>query len=137
MSKIFETTVTSEEFPMKYLQVLNGTFRLTDKELELAATIIGKYMHFGKQGLREPFLSKFVFSAEERKNLRESLDNLSSQSLGNQLKQLLKKHVLGKEDTTLYLNPSLLPVSEITFKFVIDDTIREDAESSSEADGIE
>ena len=135
--KTLTTKTTSEELPRKYLEVLNGTLSLTDKEIELTAAIVSKYIKYGKQGLREPFLSKFVFSTEERKSLCDSLDGLSSQNLGNKFKRLLEKHVLFNEENGYRLNPSLLPVPEIKFKFIVDDTTREAVRDSSQESGSE
>lgn len=135
--KTLTTKTTSIEFPRKYLEVLNGTLSLTDKEIELTAAIIDKYIKYGSQGLREPFLSKFVFSTEERKSLCDSLDGLSSQNLGNKFKRLLEKKVLLNDEAGYKLNPSLLPVQEIKFKFIIDDSTREVIRHNSEEEGTE
>jgi len=131
--KTLTTKTTSENFPKVYLQILNGTLQLTDKEIELTSAIIAKYLKYGSQGLREPFLSKFVFSTEERKSLYESIEGLSSQNLGNRLKSLVDKNVLSK-DNGYKLDPSLLPVQEIKFKFIIDDNNRADVLENSEED---
>jgi len=133
--KILRTKTTWDEFPIKYLKVLNGTLKLTDKELELTAEIIKEYIKYGSQGLQEPFLSKFVFSTEGRKNICDNLNGLSTQNLGNKLQQLLDKGVLIKDEAGFSLSSRLLPDTEITFKFdIVDDTtgevLREDSQET-------
>lgn len=119
MKRVLQTNTTIEELPLKYLRVLNGSLRLTDKELELMAAILGRYLKYIQQGLKEPFLSKFVFSSEERKSLSDELGGISSQNLGNKLKQLSNKNLLTQTEYGYQLDHSLLPVPEVVFKFNI------------------
>ncbi len=117
-----EIQTTKQELPIKYLKTLNGTLNLTDKEMELTAAIIHKYLEHKKKGLAEPYLSKFVFSTEERKSLCESLNSLTSQNLGNRLKQLVAKGVLGKNGNDFMFNTNLLPQDSVTFNFILSET---------------
>lgn len=136
--KVLQTKTTLNDLPLRYLRVLNGTLKLTEKELELTAALVKKYIHFGTQGLKEPFLSKFVFSTEERRSLCESLNGLSIQNLGNKLQQLMDKGVLVKDEMGYSLLHSLLPQEEITFKFIIiDDEPGETLQESSRDEGGE
>lgn len=117
------TRTTTQGLPKSYLEVLNGTLKLTDKEVVLGAAIISRYLELSKEGLIEPFLSKLVFSTEERKSLCENMDGLSPQNLGNKLKQLVNKKVLIMDkDDNYTLNRALLPDKELIFKFIVDDT---------------
>lgn len=113
--------VTQEEFPKRYLQTFNGILGLTESELDLSAVIIGKYLEFGRDGLREPFLSKFVFSTDGRESIKKELDNISNQNLGNKLKQLVEKGVLTQDGRELRLENSLLPQPEVIFRFIVED----------------
>lgn len=119
--KVLAKKVTLEEFPYEFLRTLNGTLGLTKGELNLTAAILGKYMEFGRQGLKEPFLSKFVFSTDERKKLCEATGNLSNQNFGNKLKELVDKGVLTYSDAGYAVQASLLPSTEVIFKFIITD----------------
>jgi hypothetical protein len=112
---------TEANLPLMFMRTLNGIYGLTEKELELAAAIIARYKHYEIQGLKEPFLSKFVFSTEERKFLCDTLDGLSSQNLGNRFKQLVDKRVLVQSDSGYSLNPNLFLKLEVIFKFIIVD----------------
>ena len=121
MIKVCKTT--EKDLPVQYLKVLNGILGLTEGEIKLTSIIISKYRVYGKDGLREPYLSKFVFSTDGRKDICAELDGMSNQNLGNKLKQLVDKGVLQNSTEDGYtLHASLLPQSEITFKFeIIDD----------------
>lgn len=116
-----EFKVKAADLPKKYLEVFNGMFKLTEKELDLAAYLISKYIEYGTDGLKEPYLSKLIFSLEERKQLCAKLGDMSTQNLSNLLKKLKGKQVLleVKEDQ-FQLDSSLLPENTVTFKFIID-----------------
>lgn len=115
---IRQCSVTEKDLPKTYLKLLNGVLGLTDSELELTAVIISKYRKYGMDGLAEPYLSKFVFSTEERKVICEDLE-ISNQSFGNKLKQLIDKGVLIQDGQGHQLNSELLPVPEVTFRFYL------------------
>ena len=120
MIKVCKTTET--ELPKQYLKVLNGILGLTEGEIELTSLIISMYRKYGADGLREPYLSKFVFSTDGRKDICTKLNNLSTQNLGNKLKQLVDKGVLLQADKEYSLNQTLLPQPEVTFRFeLVDD----------------
>jgi len=114
---VIELTTTEDELPTRYLKTLNGNLGLTDKEIQLTAAIVTQYLKHGKAGLKEPYLSKFVFSTDERKSLCESLEGITNQNLGNKLKQLVAKGILGRVENDYKLNATLLPAKEVTFRF--------------------
>lgn len=120
-TKVLQKKVTLKEFPYEFLKTLNGTLNLTKGELSLTSAILSKYIEFGGQGLREPFLSKFVFSTDERKKICEAEGNLSNQNFGNKLKELVDKGVLSYSTEGYAIVPSLLPTPEVLFKFIIVD----------------
>lgn len=119
--KVLAKKVTLKDFPLEFLRTINGTLGLTKGELTLTAAILEKYMEFGRQGLKEPFLSKFVFSTDGRKKLCEITGNLSNQNFGNKLKELVDKGVLVSSNSGYAIRSSLLPSTEVTFKFIITD----------------
>ena len=111
--------ITPETYSKLYLTTLNGTLKLTEKELDVCAAICDMYIELTQQGLREPFLSKFVFSAEGKKNLCERLGDISTTNLGNKLKILKEKKVLmPTEEGHFEIFPSLLPRPKVTFNFI-------------------
>ena len=115
---ILEKQTTAADFPRDYLKTINGSLKLTDKELDLAAIIIGMYMEYQSK-MAEPYLSKYIFSTEGRKQICESSGDLSAQNLGNKLKQLVDKRILQLVDGTYILNKKCMPVTELTFRFYI------------------
>ncbi|WP_428743136.1 hypothetical protein [Tenacibaculum sp.] len=130
--------VTEKELPRVYLELMNGLLKLTEGEIALTAKIIEKYRMYGSQGLREPFLSKFVFSTEERRSMAASLGKLSNQSLSNKLNQLVNKRVLTATGNSYTLDRTLLPEAEVTFKFIlVDEKPRKDIQKSIEGDGTD
>lgn len=101
-----------------YLTLFNGSLKLTDRELTLLSLLLDKYMEFSEDGLKEPFLSKFVFSTETKKVVQKSMD-INSQYFQNIISNLVKKGVLKKtNEQGLYLfNPGIIPRKEIGFSF--------------------
>lgn len=128
---IIKCTTSKKDLPIRFIKVLNGMYGLTESEIKLTAAIAEKYTVYKEQGLKEPFLSKFIFSTEERKKLCDTLDGLSSQNLGNKFKQLVDKKVLTQVEGNYSLADVLLPETEVTFKFILNDksgeTIQEDS----------
>jgi hypothetical protein len=100
-----------------YLTLFNGSLRLTDRELDLLSSLLDKYMELRGEGLKEPFLSKFVFSTEIKREV-QSIMGINSQYFQNIVSNLVKKGVLSAEGTGLYtFNPSIIPRKEIGFRF--------------------
>ena len=76
-----------------------------------------KYIEFRGEGLKEPFLSKFVFSTETKREVQEIL-KINSQYFQNIVSNLAKKGVLVAQGSGLYeFIPNIIPRKEITFKF--------------------
>ena len=110
---------TQKELPMTYLQVRNGELKLTEKELQFVAQIVSMYMRHYLRGLREPYLSKYVFGTEGRKEICEAIGDLSAQNFNNKLKQLLEKEILKLEEGNYSLVQGLLPEQEVIYRFKI------------------
>lgn len=100
-----------------YLTLFNGSLKLTDKELQLLSLLLDKYMEFRLEGLKEPFLSKFVFSTETKREVQKQF-GINSAYFQNIISNLVKKGVLHAEGSGLYtFVPSIIPRKEIGFKF--------------------
>ena len=100
-----------------YLTLFNGSLKLTERELDLFSLLLDKYTEFREQGLNEPFLSKFVFSTETKKDVQKSM-NINAQYFQNIISGLVKKGCLGAQGHGLYqINTSLIPRREIGFSF--------------------
>ena len=115
--KIVKVNTDKLGFSKAYLTLFNGTLKLTDRELDLLALLLDKYMEFKEQGLQEPFLSKFVFSTETKREVQAAL-GINSQYFQNIVSNLAKKGVLIKEGAGLYkFIPHIIPQREIGFSF--------------------
>ena len=91
--------------------------KLTERELDLLSVLLDKYMQYREEGLREPFLSKFVFSTETKREVQK-LIGINSQYFQNIISNLVKKGVLQSEGAGIYsFPPNIIPRREIGFKF--------------------
>ena len=100
-----------------YLTLFNGSLKLTDRELDLLSLLLDKYIEFKQEGLKEPFLSKFVFSTEIKREVQGTM-GINSQYFQNIVSNLVKKGVLHAEGSGLYtFVPNIIPRKEIGFKF--------------------
>jgi hypothetical protein len=63
-------------------------------------------------------LSEFIFGRHSRKELIKKL-NISEFTFNNRLASLKRKQVVHYKDGIYYLDKRVIPVNEITFKFVI------------------
>jgi len=100
-----------------YLTLFNGSLKLTERELDLLSLLLDKYLEFRGQGLKEPFLSKFVFSTETKKEVQKSMD-INAQYFQNIVSAVVKKGCLSALGHGLYVfNPNLIPRKEIGFSF--------------------
>lgn len=104
-------------FSKAYLTLFNGSLKLTDRELDLLALLLDKYLEFRDQGLKEPFLTKFVFSTDVKRDIQQELD-INSQYFQNIISNLAKKGVLFSKGSGQYeFVPSLIPKRKIEFWF--------------------
>lgn len=111
--------VNTEELGLSkaYLTLFNGSLKLTDKELDLLSLLLDRYMEFREEGLQEPFLSKFVFSTETKREVQSTF-GINSQYFQNIVSNLAKKGVLVPQGSGQYtFIPSIIPRKEIGFIF--------------------
>lgn len=115
--KIVNVNIDKLGFSKSYLLLLNGGLKLTSKELDVLSLLIDKYLQFKELGLKEPFLSKYIFSSEIKKEVRDK-SGINSQYFQNIVSKLVKKKVLIAMGNGLYeFLPHIIPVKEICFKF--------------------
>ena len=104
-------------FSKAYLTLFNGSLKLTDRELDLLSLLLDKYMDFKEEGLKEPFLSKFVFSTETKREIQAESE-INSAYFQNIIANLVKKGVLVAQGGGQYLFvPNIIPRKEISFRF--------------------
>ena len=115
--KIVKVNTATLGFSKAWLTLFNGSLKLTDRELDLLSVLLDKYMEFRDEGLNEPFLSKFVFSTETKREVQATLD-INSAYFQNIVSNLAKKGVLEKRGAGLYgFLPQIIPQREIGFSF--------------------
>src|SRR5690554_5048473 len=110
--------VTKAQFIDAYLRLWNGGFKMTEKEIEIVKYILQFYEKVSNGGVREPYLSEIVFSSKHVSILKKEC-NLTKQGWNNYKKTLVLKKVLIEHDDVIFINPMLIPRTEITFKFII------------------
>lgn len=115
--EIVKVNTATLGFSKAYLTLFNGSLKLTDKELDLLSLLLNKYIEFREQGLREPFLSKFVFSTETKRDVQKEF-GINSAYFQNIVSNLVKKQVLISQGAGLYtFVPNIIPRKEIGFHF--------------------
>lgn len=106
MNKLVKT-VSNEELIPEFLQALNGILRLTDRELELMATLIKMDMEY----VKEPNTNKNVANRYNRKYIIENL-GITKDNLSRYIKSFKEKSILiaGPAEDELSVNKALIPV---------------------------
>ncbi len=106
MNKLVKT-VSNEELIPEFLQALNGILRLTDRELELMATLIKMDMEY----VKEPNTNKNVANRYNRKYIIENL-GITKDNLSRYIKSFKEKGILiaGPAEDELSVNKALIPV---------------------------
>lgn len=110
--------VTKEQFIKNYINIFNGGLRITSKEKEFLYEILLRYLNLIDEGLKEPYLSKLVFSKEVITEIKNKL-SLSSQGLNNYKTQLKRKGVFKETAVGIQIDAKLIPQKELIFKFEI------------------
>jgi len=113
----FNIKTTQEEFYYNYLLALNGTLRLSNKEL----IILSEFIKYTVKYFNEPEL---VFSSVIRKKVQAKL-KISSFNVNNYIKTLKQKKIILSKNQLLYVNPNVIPRQDkegnirIVFNFTI------------------
>jgi len=102
---------------LAYLTLWNGTWKLTDMEISVLTEFLRSYIKLKKDGLIEPYLSKFLFSTENKRDIKSRIDKLSEQGLANYIASLKRKNIILETDNNLSLDSRVIPIKKITFEF--------------------
>lgn len=114
------TKVDKKSHIENWIKLWNGGFQLTNKEQEFLYEVLYIALDLTSNGIKEPFMSQLLFSTETMKDISKKLD-ITAKSLQNYKYQLVEKKVLSKKEDRYYLNPIMIPVKEVTFKFRYDE----------------
>jgi len=110
--------VNKRDFIIHYINIWNGTLKLTDKEKDILYELLYRYINLMQQGLFEPYIGPLVFSKQSLSDIKKKL-GISSQGMNNYKNQLIDKRIIKEEAGTYYIEPRLIPQEEITFKFIV------------------
>lgn len=103
-----------------YLSLWQTAANLSDREADVLAVVLAKRTQLIADGLKEPYLSEYLFNTRSRKEYCDELD-ISIANFQNILLSLKKKNIITDGIDSIHIDPRLLPQEEITFKFILDD----------------
>lgn len=101
-----------------YIYLWNGSIKLTEAEIDLLALFIDKYFELKSTISLESELYEVLFSTKKRREIKEKL-NISEQVFNNRFTALKKKNIIRDINSEYSLNPLIIPLKEVTFKFEI------------------
>lgn len=96
--KVIKVTLRNTE---QYLRILNGMFKLTDKEILVLAAFIDKQKELESTGLN-------VFSTEVKKKIAEELGMDDFNTMNVYVKRLKDKKAVIYKNSTYKVNPILI-----------------------------
>ena len=101
--------------PKKYLQLFNGIFQLTNKEVEILAVFITLHLQLQEKGVQLN-----AFSTEMKKEAAKILNKKDFNTLNIYIKRLTEKKAISRTDDGYEINPVLIPKGEdkVIFKLV-------------------
>jgi hypothetical protein len=106
-----------------FLRVFLANSRLTDKQLEVTTELVIRYAEFLVNGVKEPYASILLFSAEARKEVQSKLE-ITAPHLNNTFNLLVQKEVLARHKGKYMMNPNIVPSNTLTFKFKVTDVAK-------------
>jgi hypothetical protein len=112
----YNITTTKEDFFKKYLYIINGTLKLSEKEI----LILAEFLKYTLEYSKDPEL---IFSSSIRKKIQNTL-KISSANLNNYIQYLKNKKVIVETNGLLTIAKIIVPTIkennyEVTFKFNI------------------
>jgi hypothetical protein len=117
-SKILTLRISQEDYIEKYLLLWKGYLNLTNSDISVLKEFIIIFRSINNTNEDLAFIE--VFNKENRKVVADRL-GISEYSFNNIFMRLKnEKGIIQKTRYGYRLNPKVLPVDEITFKFKID-----------------
>lgn len=95
------------ETTLQYLQLFNGLFELTTKELAVLAEFVEVHLHLRNTGVQAN-----AFSSDMKKKVAERLEMPNYNHLNVYIKQLHDKKAISKMEGGYKINPLLVPMGE-------------------------
>lgn len=112
--------VNRKQFILNYIDIFSGSLKLSNKEKEFLYELLDQYLILQSEGLQEPYIGKLVFSKESLSLIKEKL-GISSMGLFNYKSSLIKKKVIIDKIPGLQIDPRLVPQTELTFRFIVNE----------------
>jgi hypothetical protein len=100
---------------LQYLQLFNGLFELTSKEMEVLAVFVTLHLHLKKTGVQAN-----AFASDMKKKAGEQLGFDNWNHLNVYIKQLADKRAISKIPGGYAIHPFLIPSGEkeIVFRLI-------------------
>lgn len=115
---IITAEVTKEQFTRHYLVLWNGMLHLTEKELDLLEALVNKYIELNVIKDRK-YRYDLLFSSQILKEIRNKI-GMKEQAFNNYKCALRNKGIIITDgDGNPSLDPRVIPIEEVTFKFKI------------------
>lgn len=107
-----------DNFVRLYLMLWRTALKLTEAEVTVLEAIVKKYLKLKSEGVKDSYIPDLLFTTKVRKELQESV-GYSENHFNNVVKTLKDKKIITKiGDSYKIADQRVIPVPEITFKFV-------------------
>lgn len=116
--KVIKATLDHNQWIRYYIYLWNGTIKLTEAEIDLLELFILKYFELKTTISSDTELFEVLFSTKKRREIKEKL-NISEQVFNNRFNAIKKKHIITEVDNEYQLDPMIIPLKEVTFKFEV------------------
>lgn len=114
--RVLEAKVSRKQFVSSYLQLWKGSFKFSRASYKLTGLLVMKYLELYETGLRDPYLSDTLFSTKVFQGFKSEFNN-KSQVMYNLKRELKQINIISESGDGFRLNPVLIPVKSITFKY--------------------
>src|SRR6185369_7709365 len=116
--KVVKATLDHSSWIRYYIYLWNGSVKLTEAEIDLLELFIYKYFELKSTISSDSELYELLFSTKKRREIKEKL-NISEQVFNNRFTALKKKNIIKEVNQEYSLNPMIIPLKEVTFKFEV------------------
>jgi ABC-type Fe3+-hydroxamate transport system substrate-binding protein len=116
-------TLTRDNWVRAYLTLWQGMLGLTEKELEVAISMVKHFMSIKERVADNDTASLLMLSRQTRRKIKFE-HQISAAGFGNYLISFCKKGFLVKKEGAYMLAEKIIPTTSITFNFnITNDTI--------------
>lgn len=116
--KVVKAILDYNQWVRYYIYLWNGSIKLTEAEIAVLCLLLLKYLELKSSISSELDLYEILFSTRTRRDIKEKL-NISEQVFNNRFTALKKKSIIIQIKDTYKINPMMIPLKEVTFKFEV------------------